>query len=244
MSEALLIYQGASLIIDQGTTLPTDHWQGPDTTGSMRGGLPPPLIRQTEVTGMNKRLPVRKSLRFDIFQRDSFTCRFCGAQPPEVILHIDHLVPVIDGGANDPENLVTACQDCNLGKGRKSLLTEPPFPDTDLKLLKIHQQTLEYEQFIEASVRLDQARRRICAHLYDVWEQTYGKINVNNVAPPDSALVAWVEAYDPSIVERGIRAGYPAWRSNKIDNGSGFKLGKMIAYLTAIMRNLSEAQDA
>jgi hypothetical protein len=33
-----------------------------------------------------------------------------------VILEIDHIIPVVDGGTNDRANLVTACFDCNRGK--------------------------------------------------------------------------------------------------------------------------------
>lgn len=58
-------------------------------------------------------------LRYDILQRDGFTCRYCGRSPLQheaVKLHIDHLIPISQGGTNDPTNLVTACAECNLGK--------------------------------------------------------------------------------------------------------------------------------
>lgn len=67
------------------------------------------------------RKALTKSLRFDVFKRDRFTCSYCGRTPPEVLLHVDHIIPVIDGGTNDPENLTTSCSDCNLGKGARSL---------------------------------------------------------------------------------------------------------------------------
>ncbi len=37
-------------------------------------------------------------------------------------LHIDHLVPVARAGPTTLENLVTACQDCNLGKSASDLI--------------------------------------------------------------------------------------------------------------------------
>ena len=55
-------------------------------------------------------------LRFEILKRDSFTCQYCGRKAPNVILHVDHIIPVSKGGTNIKTNLVTACQDCNLGK--------------------------------------------------------------------------------------------------------------------------------
>jgi hypothetical protein len=58
-----------------------------------------------------------KRVRFEVFKRDGFCCTYCGATPMQSALHIDHVVAVVNGGTNDPQNLVTACADCNLGKG-------------------------------------------------------------------------------------------------------------------------------
>ena len=68
-----------------------------------------------------KRKPISKKLRFEVFKRDSFTCQYCGKSAPDVVLHVDHIKPVKEGGTNDITNLVTACADCNLGKGARKL---------------------------------------------------------------------------------------------------------------------------
>lgn len=62
------------------------------------------------------RRAISKALRFEVFKRDSFRCQYCGAEAPSVLLHIDHIKPVSDGGTNDLTNLITACMPCNLGK--------------------------------------------------------------------------------------------------------------------------------
>ncbi|SEJ55274.1 HNH endonuclease [Frateuria terrea] len=72
-----------------------------------------------------KRKPLSKRTRFEVFKRDSFTCQYCGSHPPEAVLHVDHIVPVAEGGQNDMDNLVTACDHCNLGKGAVSLQSVP-----------------------------------------------------------------------------------------------------------------------
>jgi len=72
----------------------------------------------------HERRPIAPKLRFAVFQRDSFTCQYCGAVAPDVTLHCDHIEPVSKGGANHLENLITACVDCNIGKGAKRLLSE------------------------------------------------------------------------------------------------------------------------
>lgn len=62
------------------------------------------------------RQKISKSVRFEILRRDNFSCQYCGVAAPVAVLHVDHVLPVKYGGTNDPWNLNTACQDCNLGK--------------------------------------------------------------------------------------------------------------------------------
>jgi len=62
---------------------------------------------------------IRPAERFFVLQRDRFTCQYCGAKSPEFTLHIDHINPVSRGGTSEIDNLITACEPCNLGKGAK-----------------------------------------------------------------------------------------------------------------------------
>lgn len=70
---------------------------------------------------MTKRKAVSKSVRFEVFKRDNFTCQYCGKTAPEVVLHLEHINPVAGGGDNDIMNLLTSCEPCNLGKGARKL---------------------------------------------------------------------------------------------------------------------------
>ena len=70
---------------------------------------------------MSRRKPIPKTTRFEVFKRDKFTCQYCGASAPEVILEIDHIKPVSKGGTDDILNLVTSCRDCNRGKTNRQL---------------------------------------------------------------------------------------------------------------------------
>jgi len=67
------------------------------------------------------REPISKRLRFEVFKRDRFTCQYCGRKPPDVVLHCDHLTPVSANGSTDSFNLITSCEDCNLGKSANEL---------------------------------------------------------------------------------------------------------------------------
>lgn len=57
--------------------------------------------------------------RFKIFERDDFKCVYCGRNPREheTTLEIEHVFPKARGGTNATANLVTACKECNAGKG-------------------------------------------------------------------------------------------------------------------------------
>lgn len=58
-------------------------------------------------------------LRFAVFERDNFTCQYCGRSTPEVKIVIDHVIPISLGGSNETDNLVACCTDCNSAKGAK-----------------------------------------------------------------------------------------------------------------------------
>ena len=70
--------------------------------------------------------PASRGTRFKVLQRDEFTCRYCGGKPPAVVLDVDHIVPVRDGGTDDLDNLVTACVDCNTGKSGHPMRADTP----------------------------------------------------------------------------------------------------------------------
>lgn len=74
---------------------------------------------------MAERKAISTRTRFEIFKRDGFKCQYCGGHPPKALLHVDHIVPVAEGGGNDKDNLVTACATCNLGKGAVPLTLVP-----------------------------------------------------------------------------------------------------------------------
>ena len=81
------------------------------------------------------RVRIPDSLRFAVLQRDGYRCRYCGAGPHTGHdLRVDHIVPVIEGGLLlDSNNLATACQLCNSGKG--AALLEQPIPRSVLETL-------------------------------------------------------------------------------------------------------------
>lgn len=61
-------------------------------------------------------------LREHIKARDNFTCCICGnsiQKEPNLLLEIDHIIPVSKGGCTIEENLQTLCWKCNRSKSSK-----------------------------------------------------------------------------------------------------------------------------
>lgn len=62
-------------------------------------------------------MAIGKRLRFQIFRRDNFACRYCGRTADAgAVLEVDHIKPRAEGGEDHPTNLITACENCNSGK--------------------------------------------------------------------------------------------------------------------------------
>ncbi len=65
-------------------------------------------------------MPVRNSRkRRDIHQRDGQECYYCHKEI-ELEEGVDHVIPVVQGGDDKIENLVTCCLSCNIYKGGRS----------------------------------------------------------------------------------------------------------------------------
>lgn len=69
-----------------------------------------------------QRTLMTKKLREFIKNRDNHTCCFCGNSThaePNLLLEIDHIIPVAKGGHTVEENLQTLCWKCNRSKSDK-----------------------------------------------------------------------------------------------------------------------------
>lgn len=67
----------------------------------------------------------RDAYSLRILYRDNFTCRDCGEFkayknehgvyiPIDSGLEVHHIIPVSEGGNDDPDNLITLCHDCHM----------------------------------------------------------------------------------------------------------------------------------
>jgi len=169
------------------------------------------------------RKSLSKKQRFEIFKRDLFTCQYCGSQPPNTVLVIDHIHPVADGGDNDEMNLITSCVACNQGKGARVLGDVHPKPDADLEYLKIQQETAELRRYIFSKQERDEVMDVVIDKLRDYWCEMFN----TEYTPYPRQFKKWLTCGTPEDIEKAIY----------IASGKDIQ-GSKIKYVSGIFWNL------
>lgn len=95
------------------------------------------------------RKSLTKKTRFEVFKRDSFTCQYCGRMAPDVILEVDHINPVANGGDNEIINLITSCYDCNRGKGKRTLSDKDEIKKQQEQLKELNSKREQLQMMLE-----------------------------------------------------------------------------------------------
>ena len=83
------------------------------------GKLAKVIVRKTQ-------RQIDQGLQWKVFQRDNYTCRYCGATG--IPMTVDHLILWEEGGPTIEENLLSACRKCNKTRGNmqyKDWLDDP-----------------------------------------------------------------------------------------------------------------------
>jgi 5-methylcytosine-specific restriction endonuclease McrA len=117
----VLVFQGKAEMLEDG--LGYIH--------TIREAIPlPSVIRLGQMIKRPRR--DRKMTRYEIFNRDRYTCQYCGVQGRNLTL--DHVIPRYRGGQHTWENVVSACAVCNRRKAGRTpkeanmKLIRPPTP--------------------------------------------------------------------------------------------------------------------
>lgn len=134
-------------------------------------------------------MAVTKRTRFEVLKRDGHACRYCGGKAPDVVLTVDHVVPVALGGSDDPTNLVAACKDCNAGKSSTT-------PDAEL-VADVAEDAVRWARAIEqASLELREHAGRhspVQESFLMAWQQWDSG---NQYLPPDfrQSIDTWLDS--------------------------------------------------
>jgi hypothetical protein len=117
---------------------------------------------------MARRKGISPKIRFEVFKRDAFTCQYCGAKAPDVILQVDHISPVAGGGDNDIVNLITACRGCNGGKGATQLSDQSTLAKQRAQLEEINERREQLRLMVSWRAGLQQLEDEQCTVISDL----------------------------------------------------------------------------
>jgi len=150
-------------------------------------------------------MPLSKRVRFEVFKRDAFTCQYCGRKTPDVTLHVDHIHPRAEGGTDDFENLLTACSECNLGKGARTLDSRTEFGDMIGRAESIREREEQIRAYHAAQDEAAERRRQDFTEVYDYWFELYREESMSRYhIMADSALRRYVEALGVEDVKEAM----------------------------------------
>ena len=123
---------------------------------------------------MAKRKSITKKVRFEVFKRDSFKCQYCGRSSPDVILEVDHIVPVAKGGTNEMLNLITSCMDCNRGKGKNELSDSSMVEKQRKQLEELNERKQQMKMMLEWKAELSSIEEDEIEHIQNGFKAAYG----------------------------------------------------------------------
>lgn len=104
----------AFVLLDRGKAEVLEHNKGFLRSPSYHFSLPS-VIRLVYL--IKRPRPQMRLTRKEVFNRDHYTCQYCGKRSRELTL--DHVMPRNKGGEHVWENLVSACKPCNHHKAGK-----------------------------------------------------------------------------------------------------------------------------
>lgn len=198
-----------------------------------KSSLPP---QSASTRKSNRRKSTGKRLRFEVFKRDYFTCQYCGVQPPDVVLVVDHVVPVAAGGATTLDNLITACETCNQGKADRPLTERVIRPDADLLFLETQQEIAEHTRYLMAARELEAITEEIVQDLQQLWADVTGF----DWTPSESVMRRLLIAGEPWQVQEAVQDV-----AVKVAGGYLSASSKAwVPYLFGCVRNLAREGDA
>lgn len=116
---------------------------------------------------MAERKPLSKKVRYEVLKRDSFTCQYCGRMSPDVILEVDHITPVAEGGTDDLINLITSCRDCNRGKGKIPLSDDSALKKQQASLKELAERREQMEMMMQWKSELADMKNEQIEYIVD-----------------------------------------------------------------------------
>jgi len=175
---------------------------------------------------------ISKKLRFEIFKRDGFQCQYCGKSSPSIVLELDHIIPKVEGGEDNLENLTTSCFECNRGKGKNLLEDYKEGTDPTEQAVLLLERERQLKEYNEVVKKIRKRKNKDYKDILDYWND---KIDISThwipCGPIRNALdflpkEKILEAFDICL------GSYQKWENKSW--GESFR-----SYLCGILRNMT-----
>ena len=191
---------------------------------------------------MSERKPISKKLRFEVFKRDSFKCQYCGQEAPKVVLNCDHIHPVAEGGDNDISNLITACWDCNSGKGARTLDDDAVVIKQKQQLNELNERRIQLEMVADWRTGLKDLETETVDTLDEYWGNLTG-YTWNEIGRRDATK--WISKYSLQEIYEAMDASANQYLKSNED-GDGFtheSVNKCMNYIPRILSVKKRSKD-
>lgn len=143
---------------------------------------------------MPERKTIPKSVRFDVFKRDNFTCQYCGRKSPDIVLHIDHINPVSKGGGNEVINLITSCVECNLGKSDKLISDKTSIEKQRAQLEELNRRREQLEMLLAWRDELSNFDEYVAGQVVERLNEFMDGASINELGR--ATIIGWLKKFD------------------------------------------------
>lgn len=132
-----------------------------------------------------------------------------------MILEVDHIKPIAEGGTDEFVNLVTSCRDCNRGKGKTLLSKNDEVKKQQSKLIELAEKTEQSEMMLDWRMELELALNTQVEKLCDIITQKTGF----PISIEDEVLVKkLLNQFSVKEVIQGIEAAYTRYFDGSINS--------------------------
>lgn len=215
------------------------------------------MITATEVSWgllifyiMAERKSLSKKVRFEVFKRDSFTCQYCGAKAPNVILEVDHINPVKDGGNNEIMNLITSCFACNRGKSSRKIKDDSIVEKQRAQIEELNIRRQQLEMMLEWRDGVSSIKNESYQKAINYWNSKWDKFSLSKKGEKDIerlmdkfGLINLLDAIDIAFSKYGTKEDKESFEKSFsklggilfLQNAPEYK--QKISYIKGICRN-------
>jgi hypothetical protein len=117
---------------------------------------------------------------------------------PDVVLNVEHVIPVSKGGTNDILNLVTACADCNSGKGARLLDDRAALEKARNQMEELQEKRNQMAMMVEWRKDLLKSKDSEFAPVYEYWNYLVGTATLTESGK--KSVRALVKKFSPDEV--------------------------------------------